>query len=304
MKKFWKVLIIFAIILLVLSIVVILEFFRELSLLSKSKDMVIDENGIPYTDYKTLEGIYVGKQRNPVTSSQFALRYYDNYVLTGNETSKQFFFSNVDWLILYSNLQGNYSIYEYEFPWPKYDLPPLWTDGMAQAQAIQALIKAHELTNDQKYLNEAKLLLNAFFVDVEDGGVTYKTKDQGWWYEHYAHKDGKAPRVLNGHIFSLLGIYDYYEYTKDPDAKFLFEQGVIALKESLSDYDHDGYSTYDAIGNPSRNYHKLHLRLLEQMYEITNEEIFIEYMKKWQKCDDWCQFYHRHMDKLIYKFPQ
>ncbi len=299
MKKFWKVLIILAIILLVLSIVIILEFFRELSLLSKSKNRIIDDNGIPFTDYKTIEGIYIGKQRNPVISSMFAISYYDDYVITGNETAKLFFFSNADWLVSYSKLRGNYSIYEYEFPWPKYNLPLFWTDGMAQGKAIQVLLKAHELSNDQKYLDEARLLLNAFFVDVKDGGVTYKTEDEGWWYEHYAHKEGKAPRVLNGHIFSLLGIYDYYEYTKDPDAKFLFEQGVIALKKDLSNYDYDGYSTYDAIGNPSRNYHKLHQELLGEMYTLTNEEIFNEYMKKWEKCDDWCQFYHRHMDKFI-----
>ena len=47
---------------------------------------------------------------------------------------------------------------------------------MAQSQAIQALIKANNLTNDNRYLNISDRLLNAFFIEVKDGGVTYKIK--------------------------------------------------------------------------------------------------------------------------------
>ena len=54
---------------------------------------------------------------------------------------------------------------------------------MAQAQAIQVLIRAYELTHELKYLNSAKKLLSSFFVEVEDGGVTYKTPNEGWWFE-------------------------------------------------------------------------------------------------------------------------
>ena len=34
------------------------------------------------------------------------------------------------------------------------------------------------------------------------------------------------PRVLNGMMWSLIGINSYYNYTRDPSAKFLFDQGV------------------------------------------------------------------------------
>lgn len=294
MNKLGKGLLILAIIVSISIITITVEFYRELSLLSKHIDIIIDDQGIPFKDYQTREGIFIGKQRNPVTSSQLAFRYYDDFMETGNQTSKKFFFANADWLISYSKNYGNYSIFEYDFVWPTYDLPLNWTDGMAQGQAIQVLIKAHELSNDQKYLDEANLLLNAFFVDINDGGVTYKTETEGWWFEHYAHKEGKAPRVLNGHIFALLGINDYYEYTKDPNAKFLFDQGVIALEKNLPKYDRNGYSTYDVLGNPSRNYHKIHQDLLERMYLLTNDELFLDYQKKWAKCDDWCQFLNRH----------
>ena len=55
-------------------------------------------------------------------------------------------------------------------------MKPPWFSSMAQSQAIQALIKANNLTNDNRYLNLSDRLLNAFFIEVKDGGVTYKIK--------------------------------------------------------------------------------------------------------------------------------
>ena len=40
-------------------------------------------------------------------------------------------------------------------------------------------------------------------------------------------------RVLNGMLFIVLGIYDYFEYTNDPDAKLLFNKGVNNIKRDI-----------------------------------------------------------------------
>jgi heparosan-N-sulfate-glucuronate 5-epimerase len=59
---------------------------------------------------------------------------------------------------------------------------------MAHGLAIRAFIFAYQLIEDEKYLNAAKSLLNSFFVEVVDGGVTHKDSDSSWWYEEYASK--------------------------------------------------------------------------------------------------------------------
>jgi heparosan-N-sulfate-glucuronate 5-epimerase len=176
---------------------------------------------------------------------------------------------------------GNYSILEYDFPWPIYNMTPKWRSGMAQGQAIQALVKAHEITGDANYIDTAHMLLNSFFVKVKDGGVTYKTPT-GWWYEEYADIGGKESRVLNGMMYTLLGIHEYYQYTGDNNAKHLFDQGIVALKNNLSLYDHNGYSYYDILGSPAWEYHNVHIELSGQLYNITKEKTFKEYHDKWQ----------------------
>jgi heparosan-N-sulfate-glucuronate 5-epimerase len=244
----------------------------------------LDNSNVPFVYYGYIKGIYIGLQRNPITTTHNALEFYDLFMKNRDEKYKEAFLNNSNWLVNNAVPHGKYSILEYVFPWPPYSLEPPWRSGMAQGQALQALIKAHNITGEEKYLDTAKMLLNSFFVEVKDGGVTYKTPKNGWWYEEYAGKGDDGPRVLNGMMFAVLGIYDYYNYTKDNSAKYLFDQGVLSLKENLWRYDHNGtYSAYDI----HRAYaplwwHKTHVDLLNQLYDITKEEIFKKYHDKWQ----------------------
>lgn len=282
---------------------------QSLSDFSASSDssMLVDDKGIPYVDYRTIHGIYIGLQRNPVTTSIKALDYYNEYKKTGAEILKIYFINNANWIVENAvyHPNGDFSILQYNFPWPFYNIESPWRSGMAQALAIQVLLKAHELTNTSEYLGTAKLLLNSFFVDVKSGGVTYKedvsgegspaqvsdiralygTKgSQGWWYEEYAadNQGSMVSKVLNGMMFSVLGVYDYYQYTKDPEAKFLFDNGIVALKNDLLYYDNNGFSYYDILKTPaSEKYHKIHVELLQQLYDITGDHIFKDYHDKW-----------------------
>lgn len=173
---------------------------------------------------------------------------------------------------------------QYNFPLPIYNLKAPWFSAMANGLALQVLIKAHEITLDSKYLIAAKSLLNAFFIEIEDGSVTYKDSVDQWWYEEYVSHDqySKISRVLNGMIFTVLGIYDYYKYTNDPNAKLLFDKGVNSIKKEIPKYNLNGYSYYDLLGNPSNNYHQIHVNLTKQLYDLTGESIFNDYHELWK----------------------
>jgi len=264
-------------------IIIVDYVLNKINFDQKSNYVEIDGSGVPYVNYGFVGGKFIGKQYNPVTVSQKILEYYDEFKATGNEKEKEFLINNANWLIDNAVLKGNYSLLYYNFPWTIYDLPSPWRSGMAQGQGIQALVKAHEITNDKKYLDNAKLLLNSFFIEVKDGGVTYKSENEGWWYEEYAHEKGKESRVLNGMMYTILGIYDFHTYTNDPDAKFLFDKGIESLKKNLPSYDLDGYSYYDILGyRAPERYHNVHVELLEKLYEITEQSIFLDYHIKWK----------------------
>ena len=261
----------------------------------------IDEKGIPYYDFRSISGEYIGIQRNPIIIYRVADDYFQDFKKTDDEISKKFFLNNANWIIENTVKNDNYSIYHHSFPYPTYNLPVGWTDAMAQGRMINIMIKAYKLTNEEKYLTEAKLLSNGFFVDVSDGGLTHKTTNNGWWYEHRAHKDGIKPRILNAHMSTLLDIYSYYQYTNDTDSKFLFDKGIIALRNDIADYDFFGYTYYNALKKPSTyNYQKIHIDKTKLLYDITGEKIFLEYHNKWKSCDEVCHFILKKVDQWIF----
>ena len=83
-------------------------------------------------------------------------------------------------------------------------------------------------------------------------------------------------------LFTVLGIYDYYKYTNDADAKLLFDKGINSIKKEISKYNDNGYSYYDLLGNPSNKYHQIHVDLTKKLYYITGEPILIQYSDLWK----------------------
>ncbi len=265
----------------------------------------LDENGVALYDYPSKNGEYIGLQRNPVIIYRVANVFYNDFLENGNETSKKLFMNSANWLTENTVKHGNYSIFEFSYKHVNYQLPIGWHDAMGQGRIINLMLKAHNLTNDEKYLNEAKLLSNAYFVDISDGGLTYKTENNGWWYEHFAHKDGLNPRVLNGMMFAMQDIHSLYEYTNDPDVKFLFDQGIIALKNDLPTYDFYGYAYYDSLkGSTNYNYQIIHVQKSKWLYDVTNEEIFLEYHNKWKSCTESCHYILKHLALFLREFQE
>jgi hypothetical protein len=81
---------------------------------------------------------------------------------------------------------------------------------------------------------------------------------------------------------AVISLYKYYHYTNDTAAKFLFDQGILALKNTLPIYDNDGWSYYDIHEKPATMaYHLMHIKLLNDLSDITGEEIFEQFRDKW-----------------------
>ena len=247
-------------------------------------EMKPDENGVLTVDYHGVQR----KVYNPLTVASGALKYYSENAKDGTKVqAKDKFITSADWLVNNAKDKGEYSLWEYEYPWLFYGwVSPPYSSALAQAYGLQVLILAYELTGNEKYLDLAKKIIRSFLVDYEEGGfVTDENVGNNSLFLHILAKPGfPKTYVLNGHTNSLLSIWSYYEKTQDPIAKTIFDKGINYLKGNLVKYDASNWSYYDLMENwAMTDYHKGHIQQLKMLYQITREPILKDYADRFEK---------------------
>lgn len=199
-----------------------------------------DEEGVPLTDY----GGQLGTQYQPVGIAQYALGNWNLFLNSGKVRYKRQFLKIASWLCENLVSKGNFGVWEYRFDYPRFQLKCPWPSAMAQGLGISVLVRAYQLTKDERYLNCAKLALGAFEVPIKQGGILYEDTKGFIWYEEYPSSID-PPHVLNGFIFALLGPYDFYRVTGDSKAHRIFEEGIKTLVANIERYDMGFWSRYD-----------------------------------------------------------
>ena len=150
--------------------------------------------------------------------------------------------------------------------------------AMNQGEAISVLVRVYSFTKELKYLKSAEDLFCAFNKKYGDSGVTATIQNSVWFLE-----GGK--KILNGHIYALLGLYDLSKVSNDKKIQLLFNDGVESVKKHLPHFD-SGFWSWYWINNPkymaSAMYHNLHICQLKILYNITGIEEFNSFALKFE----------------------
>uniref|UniRef100_A0A336LG24 heparosan-N-sulfate-glucuronate 5-epimerase n=1 Tax=Culicoides sonorensis TaxID=179676 RepID=A0A336LG24_CULSO len=166
-----------------------------------------------------------------------------------------------------------------------------WYSAMAQGHAISLLARAYHARGSRKYLKAAVNALKLFKIPSYQGGIQAKFLGKYVWYEEYPTQP--ASYVLNGFIYSLLGLYDLTAIAPmnySTDAGQLFDNGMIALKKMLTLYDTGSGSTYDlrhfSLGiapNLARwDYHATHVNQLLLLATIDKDPVIKTTAERWK----------------------
>ncbi len=229
------------------------------------------------TYYGTQQGVYIGWVYNPLIVADRALEYLAKGYLKRVKNCIKIILNHVE-------RHKDYAVIVYKYPHPFYGLPKGWRSCMAQGAALLLLYKARRLTDiDEKIREVLRLLLEGFKVKVEDGGLAYNV-DGGLWFEEYAHPLGrKKPFVLNGFMYSLIRLYEYYSLSKDEKALSLFKLGLKGLKKLIHKFDTGKWTYYDLLGtDASWPKHKLHVEFSKKLYEYTGDSDLGLYYRKFK----------------------
>jgi len=242
-----------------------------------------DSAGIPLLDYYGR----IGLQYNPIAIAQWGLGNCNLFLRTHDEERQRKFLSASDWLC--SHLEQNGSgvwVWNHLFDWEyRTPLKAPWHSALAQGQGISLLVRAYHATGIPTYLEVASHAFEAFLKSSGEGGVTF-TDDQGnLWFEEYIVSP--PTHILNGFIWAVWGVYDYYLVTKNGAAQDLFERAVQTLQANLGRYDLGFWSLYEQSGTrlpmvASPFYHRLHVVQLRVMHLLTGNDVFARYAERWQ----------------------
>ncbi len=235
-----------------------------------------------------------------ISIGQYALAVFHSYLDTKDEEKKAHFLRIAEWFYNDRIEDERLGVYWLtDVPKPEYGVTDPWKSGFTQSRGMSVLLRAWQLTGDEKYLVAAKKALIPFTFDIKDGGVAVDL-DSAPIYEEYVA--AKPTRVLDGHGFCLFGIYDAVRaITPEVDAethqlaKSIFEKGINGLEKRLPDYDMGYWMRFNLCeldfypqNDPCTiGYLRLVTAQLEILYNITGNEVLKQYSAKMKRYDRW-----------------
>jgi len=258
-----------------------------------------DQNGVILFDYY----FDIGQQYNPLAIAQYGLGNFNLYLKTREEKYLSEAKLQAEWLI--KNLEENdkgFWVWKHRFPWHyKKWLKSGWFSAHSQGTGISLLVRLYKETSDKRCLETAQKAFVSLDAEIKNGGVKYIDPESGVWLEEYLISP--PTHILNGYLWALWGVWDYWLLTKDENAKRLFDDCVKTIKKNINLYDCGFWSLYDLSQQAlkmvaSHYYHGLHIVQLKATAIISGEKIFGDYALKFEKYRN--NFLYRQLS-LIYK---
>ena len=241
-------------------------------------NLVFDEEEVPRKRYRAQ-----GLQYNPLFIAWWGLSNLHQYLVTQDYEYCRKFLVQVQWLKKNAVHRPDGSVV-----WPCYfdwqeglcKLASPWISAMYQGVVISTLVRAYRMDRDEELLELCKKATLVFTQSVEDGGV--KTLEGGGsLYEEYPAYP--LPRVLDGYLFSLLGLYDLWVETESSEIRGLFEDGIQGLKGSVEFWNYRNkwswYGSHGYLCPP--HYHQLNATLLAILGRLTGDEALQRYAQLW-----------------------
>jgi len=242
-----------------------------------------DAAGIPMLDYRGS----IGLQYNPIAIAQWGLANFNRFCEISDTARLQKAWQAADWLVakLEQNGRGLW-VWNHHFDWEyRNRLKAPWYSGLAQGQGISLLLRAYAQSGEAKYLQAAEWAFVALTKPIAEGGVLFEDEERNLWIEEYVVDP--PTHILNGFMWALWGVFDFWRARGDAGAKQIFDRGVSTLLRNLPRYDTGYWSLYEQSGTrlkmlASPYYHRLHIVQLRVMKNLSGEPGFAEYADRWE----------------------
>ena len=168
------------------------------------------------------------------------------------------------------------------FDYPPEGLKAPWFNAMAQGLALSFFIRLHRVTGDETWRDAADLVFESFrrlgSKQSERGRpwVSFVASGGYLWLEHYPNRS--PDHVLNAHLHAVIGLYEYWQQTRDPVARDLLEGSLTTIRDQGYRYRKEGAVSRYGLRSRSNllKYHRVHVWQLRLLGRMTGDPVFTE----------------------------
>lgn len=232
---------------------------------------------------------------HPVAYAQYGITALGEYERTGNAAWLRSAVRQAEQLASMRTIRGDAWWFPYGFPWYYGDraLQPPWWSGMAQGEALSLFARLAQTTGEQRWQKAAHATWRSF-TQPRSTTAPWSTMilDGGLLFEEYAGNE-KPLVVLNGHIFAIFGLYDYWRWTGDDTVRSYLDGGAQQVLTMMPSIRKGGDVSYYCADRPfcatprwqNQKYHVIHSWQLDTLARLTGDDRFAQWAQLLR--DDW-----------------
>ncbi|MBL4754604.1 MAG: hypothetical protein JKY52_13545 [Flavobacteriales bacterium] len=235
-----------------------------------------DDHGVALS-YRGGKTVY-----HPVTLGKQGLNFVHHYLLTKDDSLLNLANAIALKLSHIALEKDSMLIIPYSFRFPLHGyvnemMEAPWYSSMAQGIALSLFVRLYKISGEAKHLGNARKLFNSFKPLKGEGTDTWLScvdANNHLWIEEYPMP---VPCLtLNGMVFSLFGIYDYWTLTQDPSAEKILLGGLTTIRHNLPSFRVEGEASYYCLKHKiqSTDYHFVHMDQLKVLYLLTDDIVF------------------------------
>ncbi len=169
-----------------------------------------------------------------------------------------------------------------------------WFSGMTQGQGLSLFSRLYEETGNAIYKGMADGLFRSLTSEKEelrqgDPWVACRDDDGYYWVEEYPLEE--PMHVLNGFIYAIYGMYDYYQLTEDEECLDMFEESLITVAHYAPMYRNRKELSRYCLGSDIvlDQYHQKHITQLNTLKQMSGDGFFslLASRLKWDEMKYW-----------------
>jgi len=219
----------------------------------------------------------------PVNIAQYGFMLHADWVESKDAATLRTLEACMDVLDAIRSVQSDACVWWHQFYEAKYGIHPPWASAMAQGEAISLYLRMHQALGRPEYLDTAWRAYRFLAVPWTERGVRRYDDEGNLWFEEFPSETPSF--VLNGFVYTLLGLYDLYRVSGDAGVRADIDACLRTLAANLHRFDAGYWSLYDLQRRELVRYYyqkNVHVPQMAVLHRLTGDPLFECYRRRWE----------------------